>query len=323
MRHILYLSAILSGLFLTSCYRTFDMEDYRTTPKMVINSAFSPDTVVMASISRTWFHSESMPDVTLRNAKVELYIDGIFKEEMPWKEYAYKDTLYISTTVPQPGQTVKIVASTPEYGTATAEDVIPSKTEIKDLQIIPRKEATGNGSTIIDQDGNITYTEENDVLLYQITFQDTPGKSNYYSLQIWGNDDQLGVLLDFSVDPVFTQQQGILDEVFGSSMVNWRGRVFSDELFDGKVYTLQVKEQIRLDMVNSTKRHIRLYSLSESYYQYLLSLQNIDYEGIMGGLTNVGLAEPVRIYSNVEGGTGIAGGCQWVESLIDLKDLIK
>ena len=174
-----------------------------------------------------------------------------------------------------------------------------------------------------DGDGNISYIEENDVLIYQITFQDTPGKSNYYSLQIWGDDDHLGVLLDFSVDPVFTQQQGILDEVFGSSMVNWRGRVFSDELFDGKEYTLQVKEQLRSDTKYYTKRHIRLYSLSEPYYQYLLSLQNIENEGIMGGLTNVGLAEPVRIYSNVEGGTGIAGGCQWFESLVDIKDLIK
>ena len=160
MKPIFYLSILLSSLLLTSCYRKFDLEEYRTTPKMVINSAFSPDTVVMASISRTWFHSESKPDVTIRNAKVELYIDGIFKEEMPWKEYSYwkssrwlgedrggwvTDTLYISNTVPQPGQTVKIVASTPEYGTASAEDKIPSKTEIKGLRIIPRKEATGNG----------------------------------------------------------------------------------------------------------------------------------------------------------------------------------
>ena len=103
--------------------------------------------------------------------KVELYIDGIFKEEMPWKEYSYwkssrwlgedrggwvTDTLYISNTVPQPGQTVKIVASTPEYGTASAEDKIPSKTEIKGLRIIPRKEATGNGGTLVDGDGNIS-----------------------------------------------------------------------------------------------------------------------------------------------------------------------
>ena len=119
MKPIFYLSILLSSLLLTSCYRKFDLEEYRTTPKMVINSAFSPDTVVMASISRTWFHSESKPDVTIRNAKVELYIDGIFKEEMPWKEYSYwkssrwlgedrggwvTDTLYISNTVPQPGQ---------------------------------------------------------------------------------------------------------------------------------------------------------------------------------------------------------------------------
>ena len=83
---------------------------------------------------------------------MDLFIDGIFKEEMPWKEYSYwkssrwfgedqggwvTDTLYISNTVPLPGQAVKIVASTPEYGTASAEDKIPSKTEIKGLRIIP------------------------------------------------------------------------------------------------------------------------------------------------------------------------------------------
>ena len=56
MKPIFYLSILLSSLLLTSCYRKFDLEEYRTTPKMVINSAFSPDTVVMASISRTWFH---------------------------------------------------------------------------------------------------------------------------------------------------------------------------------------------------------------------------------------------------------------------------
>lgn len=321
MRHLLYFTAILSFLLLSACYRRLDLEAYRTTPKMVINSAFSPDTVVMASVSRTWFHTESMPDVTLRNAKVELYIDGVFKEEMPWKAYTYwkpqfwlgedlgewiTDTLYLSNTIPLPGQTVRIVATTPEYGTAWAEDIVPRKVEIEDLTI--RNNLEGG-----------------DVIFYQITFQDPPGQANYYSLQIWGDDEHLGAFLDFSVDPVFNRQQGALDEVFGSGLTNWRGRVFSDELFDGKRYTLQVREVVRLDMDRATRRHVRLYSLTEPYYQYLFSLQNIsdDDESIMGGLTNIGLAEPVRIYSNVEGGTGIVGGCQWVETLIDLKELIK
>ena len=138
-----------------------------------------------------------------------------------------------------------------------------------------------------------------------------------------GDDDHLGVLLDFSVDPVFTQQQGNLDEVFGSSMVKLAGTGSFPTSCSTEGIHVASKEQLRSDTKYYTKRHIRLYSLSEPYYQYLLSLQNIENEGIMGGLTNVGLAEPVRIYSNVEGGTGIAGGCQWFESLVDIKDLIK
>ena len=51
MKHLLY--TLLLGVFLTSCYRKIDLDEYRTTPKMVINSVVSPDTVVMASITRT------------------------------------------------------------------------------------------------------------------------------------------------------------------------------------------------------------------------------------------------------------------------------
>lgn len=48
MKHLLY--TLLLGVFLTSCYRKIDLDEYRTTPKMVINSVVSPDTVVMASM---------------------------------------------------------------------------------------------------------------------------------------------------------------------------------------------------------------------------------------------------------------------------------
>lgn len=53
---ILLLSA-LSGFIsiLTSCYREIDVEKYRTTPKIVINCPISPDTVIRASITRTYF----------------------------------------------------------------------------------------------------------------------------------------------------------------------------------------------------------------------------------------------------------------------------
>ena len=34
MKPIFYLSILLSSLLLTSCYRKFDLEEYRTTPKL-------------------------------------------------------------------------------------------------------------------------------------------------------------------------------------------------------------------------------------------------------------------------------------------------
>ena len=74
MKHLLY--TLLLGVFLTSCYRKIDLDEYRTTPKMVINSVVSPDTVVMASITRTWFYPDKKPYVNLPHAHVELYINN-------------------------------------------------------------------------------------------------------------------------------------------------------------------------------------------------------------------------------------------------------
>ena len=135
MKHLLY--TLLLGVFLTSCYRKIDLDEYRTTPKIVINSVVSPDTVVMASITRTWFYPDKKPYVNLPHAHVELYINNQYIETMQWKTLNnprnpdQPDTLFLSNTIPAEGDRIKIVASTPEYGTVTAEDIIPKKVPIK------------------------------------------------------------------------------------------------------------------------------------------------------------------------------------------------
>lgn len=104
---------------------------------MVINSVVSPDTVVMASITRTWFYPDKKPYVNLPHAHVELYINNQYIETMQWKTLNnprnpdQPDTLFLSNTIPAEGDRIKIVASTPEYGTVTAEDIIPKKVAIK------------------------------------------------------------------------------------------------------------------------------------------------------------------------------------------------
>ena len=270
MKHLLY--TLLLGVFLTSCYRKIDLDEYRTTPKMVINSVVSPDTVVMASITRTWFYPDKKPYVNLPHAHVELYINNQYIETMQWKTLNnprnpdQPDTLFLSNTIPAEGDRIKIVASTPEYGTVTAEDIIPKKVPIK------------------------------------------TGYYGYYETEI-----------DY-IDPVFKEQDAILDESMAFNGLEKRGgALFTDQSINGQTYTLQIKETTA-ELDETEQRIISIYSLSESYFLYLLSLQKIAGSTLEGGLGNIGLAEPLRVYSNVEGGTGILGGNQHSETTITLNN---
>lgn len=209
MKHLLY--TLLLGVFLTSCYRKIDLDEYRTTPKMVINSVVSPDTVVMASITRTWFYPDKKPYVNLPHAHVELYINNQYIETMQWKTLNnprnpdQPDTLFLSNTIPAEGDRIKIVASTPEYGTVMAEDIIPKKVPIKNASHTIKK---GNGvyqGTISD------YFE----IYYEVTFDEFPEKNNYYLAKITqiktGYYGYYETKIDY-IDPVFKEQDAILDE---------------------------------------------------------------------------------------------------------------
>ena len=320
MKHLLY--TLLLGVFLTSCYRKIDLDEYRTTPKMVINSVVSPDTVVMASITRTWFYPDKKPYVNLPHAHVELYINNQYIETMQWKTLNnprnpdQPDTLFLSNTIPAEGDRIKIVASTPEYGTVTAEDIIPKKVPIKNASHTIKK---GNGvyqGTISD------YFE----IYYEVTFDEFPEKNNYYLAKITqiktGYYGYYETEIDY-IDPVFKEQDAILDESMAFNGLEKRGgALFTDQSINGQTYTLQIKETTA-ELDETEQRIISIYSLSESYFLYLLSLQKIAGSTLEGGLGNIGLAEPLRVYSNVEVGTGILGGNQHSETTITLNNLSK
>lgn len=316
---------VFTALCLTSCYKEIDLDEYRTVPRMVINSTVSPDTVVMASVTRTWFYPETKPYVNLPHARVELYINDRFVEPMQWKTVPnlhrpeHPDTLFVSNTVPSEGDRIKIVASTPEYGTAMAEDIIPRRVPIERVRYAIRK---GEG-LYID-----TYTDYYEIF-YEITFSDPPEPGNYYLIRVMSlwNDSYYGsywqvVDMDY-IDPVCREQDAILDGSMSFDGLNkGSGALFTDQSINGQTYTLQAKETaIKLD--ESESRIVALYSLSESYFLYLLSLQKIAGSTLEGGLGNIGFAEPLRTYSNVEGGTGILGGNHHSETRITLKNKSK
>ena len=194
MRTVIYhIVLIFCSLYLVSCYKDIDLEKYRPTPKVVINSVITTDTVVLASVTRTWFFTENIPDVNLKNAKVELYVDNIFRENMVWQER--EDTegnvsgCFVSSVVPREGEIVKIVV-TSEYGMAYVEDKIPMLTGIDLVEMSAKKESNPDHVRItVGPDGEVVVEQiEYYAIYYRVTFQDTPGQKNYYFIYITMKD---------------------------------------------------------------------------------------------------------------------------------------
>lgn len=324
MKRLIYL--LICALFFVSCYKEIDLSDYRSTPKIVINCTVSPDTVVMASITRTWFYPDNFPNVQLPHAKVELYINDNYMGQMQLKTHPnpehseHTDTLFFSNVIPSEGDRIKIVASTPEYGIATAEDIIPRKVEVQNVQYHIRK---GEG---IYQETYPDYYE----IYYEATFTDLPDEENYYFVRVLEFFNEIPYTpfwqwvdgVDYS-DPIFKEQDDMLDGGLSFDGLNKRGgTLFTDQSIKGQTYTLQFKESA-INLEEGEERQIAIYSLSKSYYLYLLSLQKISGSTLEGGLGNIGFAEPLRVYSNVEGGTGILGGNQHSEKKITLNNIPK
>lgn len=299
---------ILFVIACSSCYKEIDLEKYRPIPRIVINTAIAADSLITANITRTWFFTdtENNPEIYLPDAKVDLYINDVYVERMTWESYESGSSggCFVSAVIARKGDKIKIVADDKNYGTAWAEEIIPHPIQIEEALI----------NTSLKSDNNV-------IISYQITFKDIPDERNYYLIQIngvpgaYGYDYWTLLAIDYSFDPVLSRNESIVNNSLGyDGLEHSFGCLFTDELIEGKKYTLKMKETIPLNYLeyseSSSKRIISLYNLSESYYQYLLSLQRLNGSDFSKDLAVIGFAEPLRIYSNVRGGTGILGTSQ-------------
>lgn len=323
-----YIFFILTLALFTSCYQEINLDEYRTAPKIVINCAAFTDVPLTVSVTRTWFYTENTPYVKLPNAKVELYVNDNFVEQMKWQPLktetetrsSVPDSVFASGYIPKGGDRIKIVASNPGYQTVYAEDVVPHEVPIINLKHIERK-VTINSQNYYYENGQMIEDKDYIEVTYNVTFQDIADQDNYYVIQVsgpWNGGGYMYVDLSY-IDPILKDQNTAIDNALGFDGVNNRsGCLFTDRDIKGKEYTLKLKELISARLSDPKKRRITLYSLSESYYQYILSLQKVAGSTVSGGLGNIGFAEPIKVYSNVVDGTGILGTSQYDVRYIEI-----
>lgn len=335
----------LSILLLSGCMTDVDLEHLRKQPRVVLNARIQANDTVTTRITRTWFYTEDQPDIFLKDAEVDLWVNGAWRERMIWgkKEENYMfEEQFASGYICRPGDRIRITASHPDYGEASAEVTVPFATPILDMKRGYR--------TIVERYGVRHITD------YDITFRDDPAEKNYYMLQIERGSpirtDSLDNFsyswwsqsLDFSRSPALDGGKTTLDKIFRYEQEYYEGSIFPDHSFNGEEFVLKASTffytyssggSIGYDpdygygggsggSFGGTHEaaddgepdqpapphllRIKLYSLSESYYFYLRSLVSLAGYSIVGDLANLGMAAPVRVYSNVtEGGTGLLG----------------
>lgn len=322
MKHIL-LFILLSAMF-ASCVKYVDLEYLRPDPKLVLNSVAQPGVPLTASVSRTWFYTDNNPNVTIEDAKVSLFVNDQYVEDLSWfvEESEYNSTAYYRANyAPSEGDKLRLEVSKKGFNDISAECVIPVKPELLKLEAVVENYHSSYGYTGYQ-------------IIYRTTFKDRPREGDCYLVRglrgnpIYNYDTEKGEQIftgeyswgstsfDYIYEPIFKNKVSILDEVFGNDWLSgYRGRPFSDELINGMEYTLKLTNGSyysgyypgESDDDPSSYMKIYLYTLSESYYQYLMAVAELEDLSLNNDLVDAGLAEPVRVTSNVVGGTGIFG----------------
>lgn len=263
---------------LGSCYRHYQIEDEDFTPHIVLHSLVQADSLLSIYLSQSWLIGESPVDI-LSDAAVTLWVNG--------------ETQSYETAIPRRGDHLRLRVEAEGLPAVEAETEVPHRVKIDTIRCWRNDKSDMN-------------------MEMELTFQDPAGRANYYGLGFYAarkGRESNPFTLDISKEPLFAplQELGILDDVVAWENFYYYGNLlpFSDQEIDGQSYTLKVAFR---DWQGSGLEEVlvSLYTFSDSYYLYLLSLLRLG----INVLSDYGLADPNLVYTNVADGLGIFAACQ-------------
>lgn len=286
-----------------SCTQDLEIDGREIEPKVVLNCVASGNSPLKAAVSRTVVYNETdRRRRHIADATVMLTVNGTPHSQLtldPADHYK----AYAADYVPRAGDRIRLDVNT-HLGRVWAEDVMPTLTPIEkvDFHFV---EKTNNGSP---------------ETVYRITFTDNPSERNFYFVGITDKYN-MKLWLDFSKDEVFRPALDGLNAIDDEALFDifGGGMAFSDDLINGKTYTLRIAEVGENGHAHRrVDRIIKLYSVSQSYYRYLRRIFNESEDSFNNALIEAGLAEPTPHHTNINGGTGILGMMQVAKDTVNI-----
>lgn len=336
MKNYLYILITFLTFGLTSCEKEIEFNGELTESQLVANCLIEADSIIKLDLTLSNFFLDSKDHFdTIKNADVNLYVNNQFKEKLKYfqgyiekKEgnYTYSRWMnyYYSQYKPQTGDSIKIIINVPGHEEISAFSKVVSDAKV--LGITSSMDITEGGTydiQVMDSTGAMITIGKNTYGFAHIKLKidDPADEQNYYRLLGYNDHGQISFELD---DPVFGE--GTEQSIFDFASYNQYG-IFSDELFNGHVKEInfsiwknsnfiydEYKEKYPFYGYDSTKNYVNLVQISKEMYLYLktkteaLSSQNNPF------------SEPVQIYSNIRGGTGILGTYNKLDSMLVIPD---
>ncbi len=284
-----------SCLFTISCEEEIFFEDQNFTPKIVLNSIFTNDSIWLISLTHT---TSALKPSTADNIIKDAIIAITDKTGgQVCKLYFNSKTGYYQSSGCTCGyeEEYKIAVYSPTYGAVQATSKVPLKTKIENLKIS-------------------VSTEDENAQEVQFKIKDNSPDKNFY---IWSVVD-----VDTSRNLIVNDESQKLD--FSSLVKELRKEVAT--VSSGKFSNIVITTDVEVESANQvtklvTKKFrtetddpilneknvvpmLKLMTVSADLFEYYKSLGNY----LKYNQTNSSITEPQKVFSNVKDGYGIFAG---------------
>lgn len=323
MRYLYILCAYT--FLLTSCSYHFELDEVAELPKLVMYCyPGSSDTSVVRLYQSLPVSQNGDLGYGLKDADVQVWINNE-AYKMLWAEDSLPGVpahSYYFIKKLMDGEHVRVTAKSGKLKAESSNTKIPSPFPLNSIEMIRKQ-------------------DDHSKIQFRINFTDNAVDKNWYAIRvvqkqmIWSNEGYSETIsaIKFELDdePLLQSASG-LDDILMIENEYYKNLYFwNDEKIQGKEYTLQLNTIYRNDyeddfVTPDGNEHIKcnykykvfIYSISEEFYRYLKSLNELK----NNGLGNSELAPIRSTYTNIKDGLGVVGGCRiyqthWINNIYE------
>jgi hypothetical protein len=298
----------ITGIFWISlgCEVPLDIEDINYKHQAVFWCQLNPENEILVQLQKDFSTlDQNIGFQRIEGANIFLYEDDKYIGEVNPSvgELGSSPGFYNLAYKPKQNSTYTFQVNHPEYPQLQVSDKVPLKKSnliLKSLTQSYQNNSDGSITGYIDFIIEMLAADEGQNF-YELGF------SNYfyYYSDFPGTEDS--VYYSPNLFPAIAQT-----DIFEDNIDKW---FLTDELFNNSSIDIKMNGELRLQasVVENLVSHgirIRFRQVSQAYYQYYLTAELQKY------LSGDPFAEPVQVFSNVEGGGGFLGS--YVEEIIDV-----